>query len=389
MIESAIAAVGRVSSVPQILRVITEMTGLRLSLVAHVTDDRWTCCAVNDRLEFGLEVGGTLDVATTLCREVRARRAPIIISHASAEPAYCQHPTPKLYQFESYIAVPIFLRSGEYFGNVCALDARPIDLSAPQTLAMFQLFAELIGVQLDAEKRHEETATALVDARTTAERREQFVAVLGHDLRSPLNAITLGAESLAGIDLPERAAGIVKRIRRSTERMSKMVGDLVDLARGSMGGGIPIVATPIASVARMFRPVVDELQIAHPQRTIDVRVDPDGSMHGDPVRLAQLFQNLLGNALVHSPPTTPVTVSIAARDRDLVLAFTNAGPALPDDLRDRMFDPYQRGKSPRSEGLGLGMYIAAEVVRAHRGAIELTSVDGATTVTCTLPRGAA
>ena len=83
MIESAIAAVGRVSSVPQILRVITEMTGLRLSLVAHVTDDRWTCCAVNDRLEFGLEVGGTLDVATTLCREVRARRAPIIISHAS------------------------------------------------------------------------------------------------------------------------------------------------------------------------------------------------------------------------------------------------------------------------------------------------------------------
>src|SRR4051812_44069508 len=119
-----IAAVARVSAVPTILRVIAETTGMGYTLVARVTPAQWIACAVHDEISFGLKVGDELDVATTLCSEVRDSLKPIIVEHASREPSYCEHPTPKMYGFESYIAVPVFRRSGDYFGNVCALDRK-------------------------------------------------------------------------------------------------------------------------------------------------------------------------------------------------------------------------------------------------------------------------
>ncbi len=381
-----VIAVGRVGSVPTILRVITEVTGLRLSLIAHVTEDRWTCCAVNDQLEFGLSVGGELDVATTLCSEVRRSRIPIVISHASVDAKYHCHPTPRIYGFESCISVPIHLRSGEYFGNVCAFDSRPLPLDEPKIVAMFQLFAELVGLQIDAEARHEATSRALLDARATAELREQFIAVLGHDLRTPLGAISLGAEILTSSALPAAKASIVQRIGRSVDRMARLIDDVLDFARGRLGEGIPLQAAPIADVAALFRQVIDELQAVHPGRPIAVHVEGEGPMHGDPVRLSQLLQNLLANALVHSPEGARVAVTIGADDRHLVLSVSNGGPALPAQLVERMFEPYQRGTSARPAGLGLGLYIAAQIVRSHRGTIDVESNEVATTITCRLPR---
>src|SRR5215218_6663002 len=107
-IEADIAAIARISAVPTILKVISETTGLRLALVARVTEGAWTACAVLDRMEFGLSVGDNLDVATTLCSEVRATNQAIIIEHASAEPRFCEHPTPRMYGFESYISTPLY-----------------------------------------------------------------------------------------------------------------------------------------------------------------------------------------------------------------------------------------------------------------------------------------
>lgn len=386
MEEDSVLAVSRIGAVPAILRVITEVTGLRLSLIAHVTEETWTCCAVNDQLEFGLQVGGHLEVATTLCSEVRLARSPIIISHASADPKYCNHRTPKLYSFESYISVPIFLRNGDYFGNVCALDARPTSLFEPKTLAMFQLFAELVGMQIDAEARQEATSRALLDARETADLREQFIAVLGHDLRTPLNAIAIGTELLATSELPAEEASIVQRIGRSVGRMTRLVDDVLDFARGRLGGGIPLGTAPIDDVTGLLRQVVDELQAAHPERPIEVRIEGAAPVHGDPVRLSQLLQNLLGNALTHSPATARVAVAIHIDDRHLVLSVANGGPALPAHLVARMFEPYQRGTSARPAGLGLGLYIASQIVRSHRGTIAVDSTEVATTVTCRLPR---
>jgi signal transduction histidine kinase len=382
----AIAAVAQIGAVPLMLRVITEVTGLRLSLIAHVTADEWTCCAVNDQLQFGLEVGGTLDVATTLCSEVRSARAPIIISHASEDAVYCTHRTPKLYSFESYISVPIFLPGGEYFGNVCALDARPTDLSQPRTIGMFQLFAELVGTQLAAELQHSQTSAALLDARQAGELREQFIAVLGHDVRAPLNSIALGAQLLQSEPLPEWSAPVLDRMRRSIDRITRLVDDVTDFARGRLGGGIPVARSPIRDVIGMLEHVVAEQRAAYPQRKITLATAGEGGIAGDRTRLAQLLQNILGNALTHSPHDSPVSVGITLRTDELELFVTNSGPAIPDGVRARMFEPYQRGTDTKPGGLGLGLYIASEIVRAHGGAIDVTSEPGMTTVRCTIPR---
>ena len=384
--KAAIAAVSKIAAVPTMLRVITEITGLRLALVARVTETRWTCCAVNDQMEFGLEPGGELDVSTTLCTEVRQARAAIIISHASTDPCYAQHATPKLYGFESYIAVPIFLPGGDYFGNVCALDSRPVDLSHPRTLALFQLFAELVGLQLAAEAEQAATSRALLDARETSELREQFIAVLGHDLRSPLQAIAMGTHVLAATSLPEPASTITRRMARSVDRMTHLIDDVVDFARGRLGGGIPLEPSAIADIAALLRDVVDELRAIHPDRNVTLETDANGPMTGDPVRLAQLLQNLLANALTHSPPGTSVAVQIHLTATHLRLQVTNGGPAIPETIRARMFEPYRRGTEASPAGLGLGLYIAAQIVRSHAGTIEATSIDGQTTMTCTIPR---
>ena len=385
--RAAIAAVGRIGAVPTMLRVITEITGLRLALVARVTDTRWTCCAVNDELQFGLDPGGELDVATTLCAEVRDARAPIVISHASQDPTYCEHPTPKMYSFESYISVPIFLPDGAYFGTVCALDSRPVDLSPPRTLSMFELFAELVGVQLAADAAQEATSQALLDAREASELREQFIAVLGHDLRSPLQAISLGAALLEGSDLPSSATSVARRIGRSAARIGQLIDDVVDFARGRLGGGIALAPSHIEDVTAVLRPVVDEQRAVHPDRRVELRVDGTGPMNGDPVRLAQLLQNLVANALVHSPPGAPVEVSIRTTRTSLILSVMNGGPAIPEAVRARMFEPYRRGTKSSPGGLGLGLYIASQIASSHGGVIDVTSVDGATTMTCTIPRG--
>jgi phosphoserine phosphatase RsbU/P len=383
--SEAIAAVDKISAVPMMLRVITEITGLRLSLIAHVTDTEWTCCAVNDVLEFGLAKGGTLEVATTLCSEVRAARAPIVISHASQDATYCKHHTPKLYNIESYIAVPIFTPDGAYFGNVCALDSRPVDLSQPRTLGMFQLFAELVGVQLAAEASHDQTSAALLDATQTNELREQFIAVLGHDVRSPLQSVAMGIELLSSKPLPDWTTPIVARMKRSTDRITSLVDDVTDFARGRLGGGIPLVASEIPDVLGMLAHVVEELRAAHPERRVAFSSEGSGSMRGDPVRLAQLLQNLLANALVHSPPDAAVAVALALRDH-LVIAVTNGGPAIPAEVQARMFEPYRRGTHGAPGGLGLGLYIASQIVRSHRGTIDATSTADATTVRCSIPR---
>jgi PAS domain S-box-containing protein len=150
-VAAEIQAIGRIGAVSSILEILLDMTGLGFAAVARVTETSWTACAVLDRIGFGLPVAGELEVATTFCSEIRASGAPIVIDQASRDGVYCGHPTPKMYGFESYIAVPIVLRSGETFGTICALDPRPARLSDPKILRSLRLFAELIAAQLELD----------------------------------------------------------------------------------------------------------------------------------------------------------------------------------------------------------------------------------------------
>ena len=160
--------------------------------VARVTKERWVCLAVNDEIDFGLKPGGELAVETTICHEVRESREAVVIDHVAEDEVYCGHPTPKMYGFQSYVSMPIFLKDGSFFGTLCAIDPKPAKLKNPGVIGMFKIFAELIAFHLDAGQRLATARANLLDARTTAELREQFIAVLGHDLRNPLASIGAG-----------------------------------------------------------------------------------------------------------------------------------------------------------------------------------------------------
>lgn len=150
----SIEAIRRIRPVPAILKAVSELTRMRYVVIARVTNERWIACAVLDEMDFGLGPGGELEVATTLCSEVRDHRTPIVIGHASKDTVYCNHPTPKKYGIESYIAVPITLKTGEFFGTLCAVDSRPADLSSESTLDSLRLFADLIANELGNESSY-------------------------------------------------------------------------------------------------------------------------------------------------------------------------------------------------------------------------------------------
>jgi signal transduction histidine kinase len=390
MIQSSlpdVAAVQRIASIQSILETVAQITGLRFTCIARVTPESWTACAVRDELGLGLRPNDTLAVETTLCGAVRASGMPIVIDAVSDDLVYKGHPSPAMYGFESFISVPILRHNGEYFGTLCGLDPLPRDLSATPALASMTLFSELISQHLGSQQMLEETQVALLDARATSELREQFIAVLGHDLRNPLGTIITGAElMLLSLGDEKRLAILARLVQGSGKRMAALVDDVVDLTRGKMGGGIPLHLQASAILNDTLQQVVNELRSTHPER--DIRFDGSalGTVWCDAPRLGQLCSNLLKNALVYGDAGKPVGVAAHVADGILELAVTNHGPGMSDDTIAHLFKPYWRAatKSPH-EGLGLGLFIVGEIARSHGGAMTVSSSDELTTFLLTLP----
>lgn len=384
-----VEAVQAISAVPTILRVVSETTGLRFVCIARVTASAWTTCAVLDRIGFGLKPGDPLEVATTLCDTVRAGELPVVIDNASEDAVFRTHPTPKMYGFESYISVPVYRTNGEFFGTLCGLDPLPAALSNPRTVDTLMLFAELISRQLEDERRMSESETALLNERESSELREQFIAVLGHDLRTPLSSILTGAELLQRLPLEPKALSIVGRIKRSGRRMSSLVDDVVDFTRGRMGGGITLSTIATRELGQHLQHVVAELNDVHAERTIISDIALDDMVSCDPKRIAQMLSNLLVNALTHGAHDQPVTVLARSENGGIYLSVTNAGTPIGAEKMSQLFQPFWRGtETPASGGLGLGLYIASEIARSHGGSLSVSSTEAATTFTFELPPAA-
>lgn len=383
-----IAAIGAIGAVSTILEVVCRTTGLGFSAVARVTDDRWIACAVRDEIAFGLTPGGELKLETTLCDQIRRSGRLIVIDHAAEDDLFREHPTPRMYGFQSYISVPIRLRDGRFFGTLCAIDARPARLNTPETVGMFELFAELIAFHLDAHERIDDSEAALLTERQHAELRDEFIAVLGHDLRNPLSAVLTGAKTLLAMNLGERAARVATVIDRSASRMAGLVDNVLDFARGRFGGGLHVTRVPDMQVAAILDQVVTELRTAQPDRLIHSELRLDRPLVCDRVRLAQLLSNLLANALAHGEPDRPVWVRAACTADVFELSVSNQGPPIPPETVKRLFRPFARGADgPGREGLGLGLYIAAEVAKAHEGTLDVSSGEGETRFTFRMPTG--
>lgn len=384
-----ISAVQSISAVPTLLRVVAETTGMRFVCIARVDDLTWTTCAVHDQLGFGLHPGDTLDLATTLCNEVRAGDKLIVMDKASDDPLYCGHPAPKMYGFESYISVPVYRPNGDFFGTLCALDPEPKPVSDPKVVDSLVLFADLISRQLADEQRLQQSETALLSVRESSELREQFIAVLGHDVRTPLTSILTGVALLRHLGLNENAIRVLDRIERSGKRISSLVDDVVDFTRGRMGGGIPLQAMATPDLQQHLRHVVDELRDIHPGRSIVSDIAIDGMVYCDPRRIAQILSNLLVNAVLYGAADQPVTVTAHNHDGGVIVSVTNGGTPIAADTMAALFQPFWRGaNSHAAGGLGLGLYIVSEIARSHQGAMDVSSTPAATTFTFRMPPSA-
>ncbi len=385
-LSSHVKEIQAMAAVPRMLETVAALTGLRFVCIAHVTANSWTTCAVYDQLGFGLVPGAPLDVTTTLCEEVRENRQTIVIDSVRDSERYRDHHTPRIYGFQSYFSIPIFRPDGFYFGTLCGLDPEPARLSEGATVEALTLFAELVSRQLESERSLNAANTALVSERDTAELREQFIAVLGHDLRTPLSAVLNGAELLALRHDDPFTLKVAGSIRSSALRMSGLVDNVVDFTRGRMGSGLALELCRHADVDRVLEQVIDELRNAHPEHVIDSDIARGLALHCDPQRLAQLLSNLIKNALIHGAPACPVKVNAGIHDGGFVLEVSNAGPPLEPAIIDQLFKPYWRARSRRGDdGLGLGLYIVDQIARAHGGAIGVQSSEERTTFTFSMP----
>lgn len=375
------ATIGRINVIPAILQVISETTGLRFAAVARVTDSQWTALAVLDTLGFGISVGGELELSTTLCNEVRTAQSTIVIDKASEDECYRDHPAPRLYGFESYIAVPVFRSDGSFFGTICALDPQPRDLKGSAIEPMMEAFARLLSIQIESEEGAQRTEIALEKEREIAGLREKFIAVLGHDLRNPLFAITAGAELLAKRLTEPRSKTIAEHILTSGLRATQLVRDVLDFARGRLGEGIPMNILPCPDLDQALRHVAAELQRVHPARAIEMNIGDLSGIYCDRERICQLLSNLIANALQHGDENGAITVSAHISNGVFLLSVHNYGTPISEPMLGEMFEPFSLpDPDARQSGLGLGLYIAKQIALAHGGRMEVVSSEATGTL---------
>lgn len=385
-IQKDIDAVGKIPIIDSLLEVVCRTTGMGFAAVARVTETKWIACTLRDEISFGLKPGGELELKTTICDEIRQNRQAVIIDHVAEDKNFCGHHTPAMYGFQSYISVPIILKNGEFFGTLCAIDPRPAQLNNPQITGMFFLFAELISFHLNAIDELALSEARILEQQKIAELREQFIAILGHDLRNPVGSIMMAAELLSVSDVAEENLHIIKTIKNSSYRISGLIENILDFARGRLGSGISLDRKETRVLDKTLLQIIEELHTIWPEHIIETEINLAEPVNCDLDRLAQLFSNLLGNAIIHGIPGTAVKVKAFSDKEKFELSICNAGKPIPEADQQKLFQPFYRGEDKSGKkGLGLGLYIASEIAKAHAGTITVESDENQTCFTLVIP----
>ncbi|MCR9160967.1 MAG: HAMP domain-containing histidine kinase [bacterium] len=253
------------------------------------------------------------------------------------------------------------------FGTLCALDPEPREIDE-SVLRTFRLHADLIGHHMRAQR--------------AARERENFMAVLAHDLRTPLSTASLVASALG--ELPAPANALAPRLSRTVARMQRIVDDATDVARGRMGRRMPLSPTPL-NAGKMLRTLLHDY--AEPG-DVELQVEGDLAVCWDRTRVEQLVTNLLANALQYRDETEPVRVRLSDDGDEIELEVSNVGDPIPDDLLPVLFDPFHRGDKFSRHGLGLGLFVVKSVANAHGGDVCVYSDDARTRFVVSLLRDA-
>jgi signal transduction histidine kinase len=218
-----------------------------------------------------------------------------------------------------------------------------------------------------------------------AEFRERFIGMLAHDLRQPLNTFVLANQSIHSASA-NGLSKIVEMQRRTADRMTRMVNELLDFARSRPETGMPVHPKTVDIVSSLSE-LIAELRVGHPTQRFEFVAEGDCVGKWDPDRVAQMCGNLIGNALEHGTTGQPISVTIRCAAGNAVLSVSNHGKQIPEHMLSTLFHPYRRGAgaSRSSGGVGLGLHIVSEIARAHGGGVDVVSNADVTTFIVTLP----
>jgi sigma-B regulation protein RsbU (phosphoserine phosphatase) len=296
-------------------------------------------------------------------------------------------PLLRMQGFFNEFAIDMVTAAGEPMQMICnALEGRD-DAGKP-------LFTRLALLKATDRRRYEQellaareaARTSLASERETSELREQFIAVLGHDLRNPLASISAGARILGRDAQTEKQHQVLAMMETAVVRMAALIDNVLDFARGRLGGGIAIERDVRKPLEPVLHQVIDELRLASPGRQIEVEYAIDRPVDCDRTRIGQLVSNLVGNALSHGASNEPVRVRAETEDGVFRFSVANGGEPIPEAAIEKLFEPFFRGKVRASrQGLGLGLHIASQIAKAHEGALTVTSTADETKFTFVMP----
>jgi sigma-B regulation protein RsbU (phosphoserine phosphatase) len=302
--------------------------------------------------------------------------------------------------FETHIA-PLLRMQGFY--NEFAIDivtaaGEPLQMIANalegRDAAGNALFTRLALIKATDRRRYEHellearniAKTSLESERETSELREQFIAVLGHDLRNPLASISAGARILGREAKSDKEHHVIAMLETTVRRMAGLIDNVLDFARGRLGGGLTLDRNTSKPLEPVLHQVIDELRLSSPGRQIEAEYAIDVPVNCDRSRIGQLVSNLVGNALSHGASNEPVRVRAATEDGVFRLSVANGGEPIPEAALDKLFEPFFRGEvGATRQGLGLGLHIAAQIAKAHEGTLAVSSTSEETRFTFVMP----
>lgn len=376
------------------------LTGMRVALVGEVTDTSWRSIQSIDSAGLGISSGMILDINRTFCKDVRASRAPVWFGDARIHPLFRHSPVPDMYGFRSYVSVPLVLNDGSIFGTLCTLDPEPKAVDEQQVKSMNALSA-LVAAQIDGILNHDADSRTIdglkqqgdsvgrrlaeyehsnTELLQVAKQREEFIGVLAHDLRNPVQAIRAGVDLLSMGELTASQQRVLGHINDSSDRIAELIDVTLDFARGRLGTGIALKLESWSDLSGILAMACREAMRPYPQRSCEVDLQLPRTFRCDAARLCQLLANLVINAAIHGAPGQPIQVQGRSQGDGIQISVANQG-VIPAAQLDRLFEPFSRPQERRLDsGLGLGLYIASQIAKAHGGTLAVTSSDRQGTV---------
>jgi sigma-B regulation protein RsbU (phosphoserine phosphatase) len=302
--------------------------------------------------------------------------------------------------FETHIA-PLLRMQGffyEFAIDMISVDGKPVQMIASarerQDAAGKPLFIRVALIKATDRRRYEHellhardaAASRLQAERQSSDLREQFIAVLGHDLRNPLASISAGARILAREAKSDKEHQVLAMLETTVARMAGLIDNVLDFARGRLGGGIALDRDSAKPLEPILHQVIDELRLSSPGRQIEAEFAIGDPVNCDGVRLGQLLSNIVGNALTHGASNEAVRVRAETEEGLFKLSVANRGNPIPEVAIERLFEPFFRAEVRASQqGLGLGLYIASQIAKAHSGTLTVTSTTEETRFMFVMP----